>query len=257
MAKDYRIYRGDFYLYQRDAAGWPINGRKVGEAPRFIVQPQPQYADNYETSSPFSARDLHLITRFDMNASITLKESTNENLALLLKGKIESVTATPFTNLLFRTGIVAGEIDALPGGQVNLSTATITDSAGSPVTLVNGTNYTIDLKNGRVTWLNVTGFTQPFKLAGTPAAHKYVSMLTDPGLEYWLRFEGINIAVKPNQKKLVELYRVTFDAPQEVPYKDVNSNEVRMYEVPIIPLADETKPMDTLFGQFGREVDLS
>lgn len=256
MPKKYRIYRGDVDIYERDVNGWPIKGRNLGETPRLVIGIEETFADNYETSSAFTRRDLHISVRTDVNGTVVLKEASNDNLALMLKGQIEDVAATPFTNLAFRNPVVAGETDALPGGQVNLSTATITDSAGSPATLVAGTNYTIDLKYGTITWLLVTGFTQPFKLAGTPNAHKYVSMFTDSGKEYWLRLKGLSIAQKPIERKLVELYRVTFDTPKEVKYKDGESNEVMMYEIPIIPLADDTKPQDDLFGQFGREVDL-
>ena len=79
-----------------------------------------------------------------------------------------------------------------------------------------------------------------------------IGIFTQPLPERFLRLEGLNTA-QGNAKVLVELYRVAFD-----PLKELNliSDEYNKFELEGSLLADNTKPVDALLGQFGKIVQL-
>ena len=101
-----------------------------------------------------------------------------------------------------------------------------------------------------MTFLNITGFTAPFKAAYTYGAVTDIGIFTQPLPERFLRLEGINTAAS-NAKVLVELYRVGFNPLKKF---DFISNDLNKFELDGSLLADATKPYDAVLGQFGRIV---
>jgi len=128
----------------------------------------------------------------------------------------------------------------------------LTDSAGTPATLILGTHYTVDTDFGAVQFLDVSGFTAPFKASYTFGTATEIGIFTQALPERFLRLEGINTA-QNNAKVLVELYRVAFDPLKEISFI---SDEYNKFELEGSLLADTTKPFDAVLGQFGRIVQL-
>ena len=92
----------------------------------------------------------------------------------------------------------------------------------------------------------------PIKAAYAFGETTEIGIFTQPLPERFLRFEGLNTA-QGNAKVLVELYRVAFDPLKEL---SLISDEYNKFELEGSLLADNTKPADSLLGQFGRIVTL-
>ncbi len=243
------------YLALRDADGNPGALQDVGDAPMFDFGATSTFAENYNSRGRFKVRDISFVNQIDANAKLSLKEATLSNLALVTYGQKttrtgDTTTAEPFT----RTGIVAGEKDLLPLLPSKVTSVSIRDSAGSPATLAATTNYTLDADNGIITWVNVTGFTQPFKATYTQPNRTIVSFARNAAAanEYYLVIVGEN-AAKGYEKTKVTLFRTRIK-PTTVTLVDTESNDASgKYEVELDALADlcrSSADADPL-GQFG------
>lgn len=151
------------------------------------------------------------------------------------------------------TGLVAGDVYFAGGLERHraLTGVTIEDSASTPATLTLTTNYTVDAASGRITFVDVSGFTQPFLLSYGHTDPASVSLLSAAQKEYFLSFENINKA-NDNDPGSLELYRVRFDPAALL---DFLSEELQILELTGTVLADSSKEAtDTEFGQFGRRI---
>lgn len=255
MANDYLIGRGKLYAAERDTSGNPKALIDLGECPEIKLMPTVDYADNFTTDGAVSRQDLHVPVRSTLKMSVVMKEKTNGNLVKLLGGEEISVISGSVSNSAWPTGIAAGETWCLPALDTNVTSLVITDSAGTPATLTSGTHYTADLKNGQVKFINLGSFTQPFKAAYTKTAGKTIPILTNPGSEWYIIAEILDISKLPNQKFRVDIYRGVFDAPQEISLK---GEEVNVFSTEITALDDTLRSDSTgdPFGRFGRWVPI-
>lgn len=140
-----------------------------------------------------------------------------------------------------------------------MSAFTLKDSSAAPLTLQSGADYTADLDFGAVQFLRLNNgavppvaFTAPLKASYAFGAVTEVGIFTQPLPERFLRLEGINTA-QNNAKVLVELYRLALDPLKDL---DLISDEYNKFELEGSVLADSTKPVDAVLGQFGRIVQL-
>lgn len=175
-------------------------------------------------------------------------------LKLYFFGSKSTVSGGSVSAAAFSSGIVANDIVPLPGDRTHLSTFTsIVDSAGSPATLVNGTDYEIDNYAGVVKFLNVSGYTQPFKVSGTQDAGTQVAGFTARTQEKWLRHKVINIA-DSDDPGLLDVYRIQID-PAASWQLITDGNEPQKYEIGFQVLKDTTKSSSATGGQFFRYVE--
>lgn len=162
-----------------------------------------------------------------------------------------AVTAVSFVPA---AGIVQNAIVPLPGDRTHLSTFTsIVDSAGSPATLVQGTDYEIDNQAGVVKFLIVAGYTQPFKVTGTQDAGSQIGALKSRSQEMWLRHKVINIA-DSDDYGVLDAYRIQID-PAASWQLVTDGNEPQKYELAFQILKDTTKSSSADGGQFFRYVE--
>lgn len=247
----YAFIRGNIGIAERDANGEPGAITYLGDTSDAEVSLDTEYADNFNNNAAISSQDLHIAVKVSGKVKLMLKAHTAKILELAMFGESVVETGGSFSNKLFPTGIVAGETRRLPGNRANVSSLVITDSAGSPATLALNTNYTADLKNGTVKFVNVTGFTQPFKAAGTEVASQVsVPMLKNRSAEFYLICEGINCA--DNDKAvIVDLYRVAFGPAAKLQLK-ASGNDVHSVELEGVLLGDPQKDVTDDFGIYGR-----
>ena len=86
---------------------------------------------------------------------------------------------------------IAGDSIKLNG--VNVSALVITDSTGTPGTLVEGTNYTLEADYGVVTFKDLASFTSPFKASYTEGAIMVSEFFSMPAnAEYYVFFKGVD-----------------------------------------------------------------
>lgn len=238
--------QGRVYLAGRDANGNPLALRWVGNVPDLKVSLNVETIEHKESYSGQRLTDLQLIKGKDGEFSCSLEEISIENLELSLYGTTSSVTAGSVTDEALPTGVAANE-SRLLAHQI-VSGVVIQDSATTPATLTEGTHYKVHAAQGAIEFLNVTGFTQPFKVDYDYGAAKTIAMFRSAQPEVWLRFDGINTA-DSNRPVILDLYRVAIN-----PTKDLSliSDELQRFELSGRVLADATKASDAQLGQFGR-----
>lgn len=238
--------QGRVYLAARDSNGNPLALRWVGNVPDLKVSLNVETIEHKESYSGQRLTDLQIIKSKDGEFSCTLEDFSIENIELTLYGVTSSVTAGSVIDEALPTGITAGETRLLAHQFV--SNVVIQDSAGTPATLTAGTHYKVHANQGAIEFLNVTGFTQPFKVDYDYGAAKASAMFKSAQPEVWLRFDGINTA-DGNRPVIVDLYRVAIN-----PTKDLSliSDELQRFELSGRVLADTTKDATGPLGQFGR-----
>ena len=237
-----KIVNGDLYLAKRDANGKAGKLENLGDFPMFSLSATAEYAENYNSRGRFKVRDVRFARQVTMAGKITIKDATAKNLAKLLYGAVNTLTGATTTDEPFpRSDCANGEMDLVPGVSIPsaLSAFSIKDSAGTPATLSLTTKYTVDLDNGIVTWVDVAGYTQPFKATYTQANRELVSFARNAAAddEYYAVLVGENAANNYEKTKVV-LYRVSI-SPGSLQIVDTESNEAAgKYEIDLIPLAD-------------------
>ena len=247
----YASFQGRVYLGQRDAAGLPIEVRSPGNVAELKLALKTDVLEHYESQTGQRSLDHRMVKQKSATVNLTIEEFTKENLALALYGN--HVVGTGGTVTLKPIGgatPVAGDRYFLAHPKV--SDLVVSDSAGTPATLVLGTHYTADTDFGAIQFLDVASFTVPFKASYAYGIATEIGIFTQALPERYLRLEGINTA-QGNAKVLVELYRVAFDPLKEISFI---SDEYNKFELEGSLLADATKPFDAVLGQFGRIVQL-
>lgn len=180
--------------HQRTSGGAKGIGQQLGNCPNFEVQFTPNSQER-NSSMDVSRAPLRRLTSSTQGAvTITCDEFKKANLAKFLQARVDEVAASGSTiNHTFPTGALVGDVLGVP--QTNVATMVITDSTGSPKTLVAGTNYEVDLFAGQIRLLDLTTggpYVQPFKSAHTQGAVTVVAGLAVPQVDYWLSLAGTN-----------------------------------------------------------------
>lgn len=162
---DYNLGRGIIYVATLvnglpDDAGW----RDLGNAPEFSVSNEVETLEHQSSRQGLKITDKEVTISQKINLAFSLDEINFQNLALLFSGgafteptinpaiagfgPIDQTAAVTLgrhydlTSLASQAGVRAYDIQA-----ANL---TLNETSGAPVLLVEGTDYTVDEKNGRV-----------------------------------------------------------------------------------------------------------
>lgn len=251
---NYHIGRGPLMVADRDASGNPGALEDVGEV-MISIEVTKEFKSNISSRHEVNSTDAHVPVSQEVKGTLSLKESTAKNLERILHGTKTANAGGSVTAQAFPTGIAAGETHRLPGFSGIASALTIVDSNGTPATLVLGTDYTVDLNYGTVTFISVAGKTQPFKASYTQAASTRVSILTKRVINKFLRFHGLNIGNNDGARRfLSELYDCTLMPASKV---ELKGDDFATYEIQFVCLADPNKSgTDTEFGQYGNYLAL-
>jgi hypothetical protein len=240
--------QGRTYIGTRDSNGNPQAMRWLGNVSELKVSLNVETIEHKESYSGQRLTDLSLIKSKDGEFSCAIENFSIENLELTLYGQTSSVTAGNVTNEALPTGAVAGGVYLLVNQFV--SAVVVKDSAATPATLVAGTDYKVHADQGAIELLNVTGFTQPFKVDYAYGASKRLAMFKSAQPEVWLRFDGLNTA-DFNKRVIVDLYRVVLN-----PSKDFSliGDDIQKFDLSGRVLADVTKSDTGPLGLFGRVI---
>jgi hypothetical protein len=239
-------FQGKVYLGARLAGGKPGALRWVGDAPRCDVSLSTDSETRRESYSGNRLTSARLQRGSDAEVALTLNWANAENLALGLYGEVKAVAAGSVTAEALPPGLQVGDSVVLEHGGV--STLVITDSAGTPATLVAGTHYELESVNGGVVRiLDVGAFTQPFNAAYAHTASQDVTMFTTKPPERYLLLDGINTLDGSPVK--VRLYRVQFDPASSIPMINESFGQL---ELAGTALYDDEASLDEDLGGFGR-----
>jgi hypothetical protein len=246
--------QGKIYIAARNATtGAPGAFRYVGQTNNGVkITPKVDKLTRKESESGQRLTTLSLVTGKDVSLDFEILEFTKENIAQAFWGTSATITAGTVTNELSPSGLIAGDFFRL--SKIKVSALTVTDSNATPASLTLGTHYAIENADlGLIKMLNVGTFVQPFKVNYSNAQSFNVPMYgTTPG-NYWVRFEGLNMA-NSGEAVLVELYNVQIDPTTGFTLK---GDDVAAFPINGSVLYDSTKTSDTVLGTMGRIVTLS
>lgn len=243
------IGKGIVYAAPVDSTTGHITGAYVdlGEVENFTPGADIQTIEKRTSRDTSNALIARVETQIDSNLSLVLNEPSVANLKYILRGDSYSQAASAITGENTRaTGLVANDYIYTKhpiGTWTNLK-----DSAGSPATLVNNTDYqVVDADYGQIKMLNVSGFTQPFTADYTPQAYTGVRALMASPLFYRIRIDGINLV--DSLKFIAEYYKVRLSPATEFP---LIGTDFAQYTLEGAALKDETKTSDAILGSYGR-----
>jgi len=243
--------QGVVYAAPRDANGNPLGFLDLGNVSALELSPSTDVVEHYESRSGQRLQDGRLITRKTMSLRLTMDEWLIDNLALGLYG----------TKATLASGLVTDEAaPTLADGEIyrtrypKISNVTITDSAATPATLTQGTDYEIvSPDHGTIKFINTAGFTQPFLIDYNYAGGTQIVMFDSPAPERWLKVDAINTA-ENNAPVLVEVYRVLLEPIGSLQL--IQNDGYGTLELSGSALYDFSKQNDPTLGQFGRVIEL-
>lgn len=255
MANKYWLLRGCLTVGKFNAAGAKIGGVELHNTELAITVAN-TLVEHKNTCNEVTQVDARDVVETTVTATATIDQVKGDVLAMAFGGETTTVTSgatfTAGAATTFPTALAVGDTVPIPGGYCNLSSLTITDSTGSPVTLTAGTHYTADLIAGTITILNLTSITQPLKAAGEENdAFDVTSIATETKQERWMIFKGININ-DSNKYVVLQLHRASFD-PVAVQVKNAG-NDYSTFSFEPTLLSDDNAPMSSSFGKYGRLV---
>ncbi len=242
--------KGELYAGVALVAGGPPVLTSLGDVSKFTLSPKATTIDHRESQSGKNLRNGRIVTGNDLDASFVMEEVLADNLALALWGTNAAVTGGTVTSETLATGAVVGSLLALANPKV--SAVTITDSTGTPKTLVADTNYKLHADHGSIEILDITtggAYTQPFKAAYTFAAYVRVAIFLALAPVRYLRYEGINL--QDASAIVVEIYNFKGNPLKSL---DLIGDKFQNLEVDGACILDSTKADDSVLGQFGRVV---
>lgn len=219
----------------------------LGEVENFSPGSDIQTLEKRTSRDSSNALIARIETQINSKLSLVLNEPVLANLKHILRADTYTQAASAITGEnLIATGIVANDVlyTKFPIG----SLSAVKDSAGSPATLTNGTHYSVvDASYGKIKFLNVTGFTQPFKVDYTPVAHSGVRTLMQSPSYYRVRIDGINLV--DSLKFICEFYKVRLSPATEFP---LIGTDFAQYTLEGAALLDSNKTSDAILGSYGR-----
>ena len=157
---DYLLGRGIVYASTLAASIPDGNGwRDLGNAPEFAVTVESETLEHVSSREGLQVTDKEVVLSQTMKISFTLDEINDENLALFFQGA--TATHTNPAELGFAVTILSAscvlarwydiiEVTTLERAYDMETADVLLENTTGPVTLVEGTDYTIDLVMGRV-----------------------------------------------------------------------------------------------------------
>lgn len=234
-------------IHARTVGGGKGIGRLVGNCPKLSIKQEPKSVERNESMTTSRSPLRRMTQATSSSIELVTDEFNKKNFALAVRGRIDEVAADAGTtiNHVFPTGAAVGDILAVP--HRNINTLVVTDSTGSPKTLVLNTNYTVDAFSGHITLIDITAggaYTQPFKAAYKQGAVTVVAGLALPDDEIWVCMNGVN--ADTGQKGVLDCYRVRLDPAQTL---DFINNDYQDFTLTGTVLQDTTKLANAVGGQ--------
>lgn len=232
QTQDYNLGRGVIYIAALDGStGLPGPYRDLGNAPSFSLNVSVEELIHQSSRAGLKTTDKKITISQSVGFSFVLEELSAENMALFFSGAATTATNPAVAGVAeyqASASLVKGRwypiyhqttgVRAMNLTEVGDVTV-IHDKAGANDTLVNVTDYTVDLKMGMV-FLNTTGSTAVggntlhITLAADAAPVASVSQVrgaTTSQVDYALKFVGVN-PVDGDQQFEVELHSVQVSA---------------------------------------------
>jgi hypothetical protein len=244
---DYLYLQGEVWIGDRSVTGSVPSFINIPEVDELTLAISQEKVTHISKRASMRVKDLDVTVMSSLTGTLKFSSATADMLRQALFGAKATVAAGTITAVSLGT-VVAGEWYKIPGDYRDITLTYIKDSAGSPATMVNGTDYQIDLAAGMVKCLIATG-TMPWLITGTSGVGTGVGLLNERKFEKWLRFKGINVADGDNSVTM-DLYKISF-SPTKALQLLAAGNEPTQLEIEFEALKDTTKSASATFGNMG------
>jgi hypothetical protein len=224
---DYTLGRGIVYesgivtsTEKPDDNGW----RDLGNAPEFNVSIETEKLEHKSSRAGLQVVDKEVILSQKMTINFSLDELNDENVASFLSGETAAhtnVAIAGFANYEMVAAVVLGrwyDIVNSSGERaydIDTTDLALTETSGAPVALVENTDYTLDLKMGRIFLLSTAtniaaGEPMSVELTAEATAKpvEEVRGLTQGNIVRAIKFIGENPA-NSNKKREYQFHKVT------------------------------------------------
>lgn len=162
---DYSLGRGILYFSPLDSNGKPGAWRDLGNAPEFTVTLESEELEHQSSRGGLKVTDKEVVISQSASCAFSLDELNHQNIAIFLSGdsvaSITNGTVAGFSEYQMITAVELGRwYDIVNASGVRCydltSSAGLTvEKSGAPdVLLVEGTDYEVDLKMGRIFFLS-------------------------------------------------------------------------------------------------------
>lgn len=246
---DYLYLAGEVWIGDRAADGTVANFLNIPEVDELTLALSEERVMHTSKRQSMRIKDLDVVVSTSITGTLRVSSANADILRQALFGAKATVAAGTLTSVSLGTGMAVGDIRKIPGDYRDITLTFIKDSAGSPATLVNGTDYTIDLASGMVKILNLGTYVQPFLVTGTSGLATGIGLMNERKGEKYLRFKGINVADGDNSVTL-DLYKIQI-SPTKALALLATGNEPTSLEIEFEALKDTTKSATSTFGQMG------
>ena len=142
--------RGKLFLDLFDASGNRTGQQDVGNVTVFDVENKVEIKEKYESMDPASSLYARGVTRQTVTLKITGDEYTLDNLARVLLGTVETITAAGASAAAEALTPAGGAVLGRYYDLAHRNITALTDVKQGVTTLVLGTDYTADLPRGRI-----------------------------------------------------------------------------------------------------------
>lgn len=229
----------------------PASYTWIGDADSFSLKPT---SDKVQHKESYSGQK-GLVRSFPVGAALDITINGYQfdaaAIARVMRGTVTNTALGTVTDeSLGATRAVGDEIYL---ANQFVTDVVIKDSTGTPLTLVEGTDYTVDENFGRVTILSIGTYTQPFKASYSYAARNTVAALTTGQQLYALRFDELNLA-ESNEPRIVLVHKLAPDLVQELQFISTG-NDVSGMQLTGAALLDSSKPAAGELGQFAAVIE--
>ena len=239
---NYYAGQGVVLIGPRDTTGsiaLPGGLIEVGNVSELKLSVNTSTVEHKETTTGARAIDLRLTTEIKANLMMTIENFSAANLAQALRGKFAKEVGASVT---------AEHVKAYPGfimplQHIKVSSVVVKTTAATPVTLVEGTDYSVNTEAGSIKWLT-TGTSiagDDCTVAYTYAAQNQVEALTEPMQNIWMRFEGLN-SCDTNKPVVIVVFKFSTDPLKEL---DLIGDKVNAFALEGTVLADLSQPSGT------------
>ena len=207
MANYYYSGQGSLYVAERDAStGAPKGFIPVGNVPELTIDIEVTKFEHKESESGNRLLDLTVIKEKKGAFKFKLENLSLDNLALGLFGETATVVGASVTDELVK--FYAGK--RMPLAYPGVSAVVVKDNATGLITYVEGTDYSVDAKNGVITFLVGTTIAGDVDVSYTYSGFTNMEAFTSAAApERFLRFEGLNTI--DNSSVIIDMYRAQFD----------------------------------------------
>ena len=231
---------GELWMADAVAGSFPSSfPLSLSDIDNLEVSNAPDYIEHINKQSSLAQKDLKAARMVTSTGKLTCAQDDIDLLVMYLWGTKATVAGGSVSATAFAQNPAAvGDNLPLPNRKTKVSSLVLTDSAGSPATLVLGTDYYADADAGMVKILSLGAYTQPFKAAFTEAAGFSLDMFTTPPPVKAMRFKQINV-VNNAVVRVLDFPKI-FISPAATWTLINDGNDVNKYEVDFEILKDSS-----------------